>query len=122
MPDGWSNIIKNRPEMFSIVQQATNLSIVFKNPMNSESKSSTVEASTQPTKSMVSTIVIRNDTHENPIVQKSHSNDVNELPPMNLPWDKPYWRILITAATSSVDIWGRNLDSIFWVCVKCENE
>lgn len=122
MPDGWSNIIKNRPEMFSIVQQATNLSIVFKNPMNSESKSSTVEASTQPTKSMVSTIVIRNDTHENPIVQKSHSNDVNELPPMNLPWDKPYWRILITAATSSVDIWGRNLDSIFWVCVKCGNE
>lgn len=105
------------------MKQATNLSIVFKNALNTETKSPAVETITQPTEALVSTAVIRNDPvveHENPIqVQKNHSNDVNELAPMNLQWDKSYWEVQITAAASTVDIWGRNLESGDWVCHLC---
>lgn len=41
--------------------------------------------------------------------------DANELPAMKLPWNQPQWKISVTAATSSVDIWGRNLEAEDWV-------
>lgn len=119
MPDGWTDIIENRPEMFSIQQQATHLSIVFKKALiNLEVKFSTTHGmdsmKSQSTKSLTSSTPIeRNDTHANPTVPKL---DVNELPVMKLPWNEPYWKILITSATSSIDVWGRNLDSEDWVC------
>lgn len=120
MPDGWSNIIDNRPEMFLVEQQATNLPIVFKKPVDLKMPSLTVNSMhSQSTKSLAcddnATMVDRNDTQANPMEPK---NDGNELPAMKLPWNQPYWKIIITAATSSVDIWGRNLEADDWVSVQ----
>lgn len=116
MPDGWPNIIENRPDMFSIHEQKTNLSIVFKKTLKSPEMPPLVMNSmnSQSTNSLPSsTTVNQNDAQVNRMVPK---NNVNELPQMKLPWNQPYWKILITSATSSVDIWGRNLESEDWVC------
>lgn len=118
MPNGWLNIIENRPEMFSIQQQATNLSIVFKKPVKFKIPPIVIKSvHTQSTKSPVvsdekATMVDRNDTNVNPMVSKT---DGHELPAMKLPWDQPYWKIVFTSATSSADIWGRNIEAEDWV-------
>lgn len=119
LPDGWPNIIQNRPEMFLFTQQPTNMAIVYKNTLKTESPSNemvlprTIKISVSAHEVAYTNAKATNDLLQcNEIEQK---NDVDKLPPMKLPWDEPWWRIQTTAAFSPVDIWARNLDSEDWV-------
>lgn len=113
--------------MFSITPQPTNMSIIFKNSLHTESQLTTNSQSINHTPA-VSTTLNQNCTNGNAaaymnpidcdtIVMKNSSNNVNELPAIKLPWNEPGWPILITAASTTVDVWGRiEDDSSDWVC------
>lgn len=123
LPDGWFNIIQNLPEKFSIAEQATNLTIIYKIISNTQSKSLAFEMNSQPTKSLPH-MIIQNDTHapennnnHDGIAQENDLDAANGLAPMKLPWDEPFWRIRVTNVTSTGDVWGRiEEDSEDWVC------
>lgn len=113
LPDTWPIIVQNRPEMFSFYPQPTNLSIVFKNALNTEPKLPANETLPPLIKTSPASADNRNNAHENvhtnanPILKQIvRKNDFIELPPIELPWDEPVWRIEITAASSTGDVWG----------------
>lgn len=129
MPEGWKNILQTRSQMFSITDQATNMSIVFRKRLPVESASTTNPTNSQLINHAPAVSITINQNNANKtaaaqtdrivhdtIVLKKYSNDVNELPAMKLPWNDPAWPISITAATATVDVWGRIDNSEEWVC------
>lgn len=107
MPEGWTNIIQNRPEMFSIEHAKTNMQIVFKN---------TSQPSLSPTSKAVEShpIDVTASLNKNSSTNNTNNIDFNEtveLATQKLPWHESQWAIDVTWVLSTVDVWGCIVDS-----------
>lgn len=105
LPDGWTYIIQNRPDMFSIEHNMTNMTIVYKvQPISTPSN--------QQCSNAVEKIADAVDNNGNGCVDW---NEQCELTSSKLPWNDVNWTVEITRVASTVDIWGRISDSKDWV-------
>lgn len=118
MPNDWKKILEDRPELFSITLEATNLLIVYKNSMPAQ-LATTIDNRVDVLPVMT-TVTIKNDTMPNASMRTNRFNgaktamkiySTSELPPLKLPWNERIWHILITSASSTVDVWGHIYDS-----------
>lgn len=96
LPDGWENILRNRPEMFKISKQPTNQEIIFAVPQT--------DAENKPAVSTMKTSPVS--------VSPPKRKQLNKIPPMQLPWDEPIWNVYIKYARSTVNIWGQWAESV----------
>lgn len=86
----------------------TNMSIVYKiQPI-----ASTVEVNLRRT---VSTEVIGAVSLNGNNNERLDWNETVELSPSKLPWHNGHWSIVVTWVISTVDVWGRIVDSDDWV-------
>lgn len=114
LPDGWSNIIQNRPEMFSIQCPLANVEIVFKNTSQPTPSQATKELNSHPIDRTMDNL------NSNDLKATTNNIDLNEtleLAAPKLPWHESQWSIDVTWVISTVDIWGCIVDSDGYVSV-----
>lgn len=73
LPKDWLRLVKSQPDMFSVTDQMTNLSIIYKNALSKP--------------------------------------DEVKLAPQKLPWDCKSWKVNVSWAESTDNIWVQLEDS-----------
>lgn len=88
LPEDWKSVIQTRSEMFTIVSQATNCDIIYRQlPKKQEIK----------------------PVEESQIM-------IEDMPRLtNLPWNDEWWMVDVTWVTSTIDIWGQLPNSEYLV-------